>query len=105
MNAEKIARWQAAVDADPNDELARFTLARANLEAGRLEDAKAHFEKAIELKPDWMMAHILLGRCLVELEMEEEARRVLARARELAVAQDHEDPLIEIDELLGELSS
>lgn len=105
MNDEKIARWQSAVDAAPDDELARFTLARATMEAGRLEEACAHFRRALELKPDWMMACILQARCLVELEEGDAARALLARARGLAEEQGHRDPLIEIDELLEELDA
>lgn len=103
MNPDKIAKWSAVVLKSPNDELARFTLARACLEAGKLKDARAHFESVVTLKDDWMMAWILLGRCCVELGDGAAARPALAKARALAIAQDHSDPLIEIDELLEEL--
>lgn len=104
MNEEKIQRWQKAVDADPDDELARFTLARAFMEAGQLEQACDHFRVTLTLKPDWMMACILLVRCLVELDEPEEARPLLEKARALALLQGHNDPLAEIDELQEELN-
>lgn len=103
MNAEKIAKWQAAVAKSPNDELARFTLARAFLEAGKLDDAKREFEAVVAMKDDWMMAWILLGRCCVELGDAGPARDALEKARALAIAQGHSDPLIEIDELMSEI--
>ncbi len=103
MNAEKIAKWQAAVAKSPNDELARFTLARAFLEAGKLDDAKREFEAVVTMKDDWMMAWILLGRCCVELGEAGSARAALEKARALAIAQGHFDPLIEIDELMSEI--
>jgi Flp pilus assembly protein TadD len=100
----KIAKWQAAVDRAPDDELARFTLARALLEAGRLAAARDEFARVVAMKDDWMMAHVLLGRACVELGDAEPARSALHRARALAIAQDHADPLIEIDELLEQLA-
>lgn len=103
MNADKIAKWSAVVEKSPDDELARFTLARACLEAGKLKDARAHFERVVAMKDDWMMAWILLGRCCVELGDAAAARSVLERARQLAIAQDHKDPIVEIDELLESL--
>lgn len=104
MNQEKIDRWHKAVQGDPDDELARFTLARAHMEAGQLEEACEHFRITLTLKPDWMMACILLVRCLVELDQRDEARPILEQARALALLQGHQDPLIEIDELHEELN-
>ena len=103
MSEDKIARWQSVVEQSPDDELARFTLAKACMSAGRLDEAKDHFARAIELQADWMMAHILLARCHVELDEGAQAKPVLARARQLAIEQDHGDPLIEIDEMLEEI--
>jgi len=103
MNDEKIAKWQAVVDTSPDDELARFTLARAFFDAGRLEAACEHFEEALRLKPDWMMAWILLGRGRMDLDDGVAARAALTKARVLAEAQGHEDPILEINELLEEL--
>ncbi len=105
MNAEKIAKWQAVVAKSPADELARFTLARAFLDAGKLADARREFESVVAMKDDWMMAWILLGRCSVELGDAVPAKMALEKARALAVAQGHSDPLIEIDELMNEIAS
>jgi Flp pilus assembly protein TadD len=103
MNVDKIAKWTEVVHRSPDDELARFTLARALLEAGKLKEARVQFEKVVAMKDDWMMAWILLGRCCVELGDGTAARPALAKARALAIEQRHEDPLVEIDELLESL--
>ncbi|MFG0316989.1 MAG: tetratricopeptide repeat protein [Planctomycetota bacterium JB042] len=102
MNDEKIATWRARVEAAPDDELARFTLGRACFEAGRLDDAASAFEEAVRMKADWMMAWVYLGRARLERDDAEGAREALTRARALAVDQGHDDPIVEIDELLEE---
>lgn len=103
--ADKIARFQAIVSRSPDDELARFALAKACLDAGRVDEAKSHFAGAVALKDDWLMAWILLARCRMETGEPELARSALEKARALAIEQNHSDPLIEIDEMMEELGS
>jgi thioredoxin-like negative regulator of GroEL len=103
MVEDKVAKWQKACEQRPQDELARFTLAKALFEAGRCEEAAPEFQRAIDVKPDWLMAHVFLAKCMVEAGRCGDAVIVLKHARELALAQDHKDPLFEIDDLLEEL--
>jgi len=103
MDDEKSATWRARVEASPDDELARFTLARACFRARRYDEAAREFAEAVRMKPDWMAAWIDLGRARHLLRDVPGAREALRRARELAVEQRHDEPLLEIDELLAEL--
>lgn len=48
--------------------------------AGRLEEAKAHLEKVLTLKPDYLMAHANLGEVLLLMGDAEGARRHLESA-------------------------
>lgn len=105
MVVDKIAKFQAIVAASPEDQLAHFTLAKALLEVGQIAKARTHFDRAVALQDDWMMAWILLARCRIELEERDLARAALEKARALAIAQNHSDPLIEIDEMLEEIAS
>ena len=49
------------------------------------------------------MAYILRARCLIRLGRIDEARPLLATGRRHSLAQHHEAPVEEIDEILAEL--
>ena len=88
----------------PQNELARYSLGRALFDLGEFTEAKEHLRLALEKKPDWMVVQILLGKCDLELGDRASAVTAFQRARELAIAQHHEGPLAELEELLSELS-
>jgi len=99
----KIDKFAPLVAKNPENELARFSLGSALFEAGRFADAEPHFAKALALKGDWVMAYILRARCLIRLGRVDEARPLLATGRRHSLAQHHEAPVEEIDEILAEL--
>ena len=99
----KIDKFAAIVAKHPENELGRFSLGSALLEAGRFAEAEPHFAKALALKSDWVVAAILRARCLIRLGRAAEARPLLATARQHSIAQRHEAPVEEIDEILAEL--
>ena len=65
--------------------------------------AKTHLAAALASKPDWMVVQILLGKCDLALGDRAAAVAAFTRARDLAVAQNHEGPLAELEQLLSEL--
>lgn len=100
-----IEKHQAAVAANPANPLARFSLGKALYDAGRFEDAAAHFGVALELKPDWMVVAILMGKIHQRLGLVPQAIDFLKRARDLAHQQNHEGPLAEVEALLQDLET
>jgi hypothetical protein len=54
-------------------------------------------------KPEWMVAHIQFGKSLIALGHSVEARPILEHALELAIAQHHDSPRAELEELLKSL--
>lgn len=82
----------------------RFSLAQALVAADRAAEAVPHFEICIAKKPDWMMAHILLGKLCLKLTRRAEAKSLFDAALLLAVEQHHEDPERELRALLADLS-
>ena len=100
---ETLARYQKMVEQFPDNELARFSLGKAYYDLGQFGDAKEQFELAISRKPDWMAVQILLGKCAVALGESATARLAFERARLLAIEQNHEGPLAEVEELLREI--
>lgn len=100
--ASRIAQFQALVTQQPGNEMFRFSLAQALVAAAREAEAVDHYAFCVAKKPDWMMAHILLGKLLLQLGRRAEARASLEAALRLAVAQHHEDPERELRGLLAD---
>lgn len=99
----RTARFRAMTDADPENELAWFSLGQALFDAGRFADALPAFATAGRLQDDLMMAHLRQAQCLCELGRHAEAKPFALKTRELAIAQNHEGPREDADELLEEI--
>lgn len=81
----------------------RFSLAQALVAEGRAEAAVPHYEFCVARKSDWMMARILLGKLLLQLGRQADAKPQLEAALQLAIDQHHEDPERELRQLLADL--
>ncbi len=88
----------------PLNELARFSLGKAYFNLDDFAHAREQFAIALEKKPDWMVVQMLLGRCDLALGDRASARAAFERARQLAVEQNHEGPLAEMDQAIAELA-
>lgn len=99
----RSAQFAALVAQQPDNELFRFSLAQALLAEDRPADALGHLEFCAARKAGWMMPRILLGKTLLQLGRRAEARPWLEQARQLALAQDHDDPARELEQILAEL--
>ena len=96
----KIARFRALKAQFPTSEMPRWSLATAYEDAGRLAEAIAEFEELVAVKPDYCVAWVHLGACLIEEERYAEAVTALEEGRRLALEQGHEAPRGEADMLL-----
>jgi tetratricopeptide (TPR) repeat protein len=93
------------VEQNPANELARFSLGKAYFNLNDFVRAKEHLAVALDKKPDWMVVQILLGKCDLAQGDRVAGRAAFERARQLAVEQNHEGPLAEINQLLAELDA
>lgn len=100
---EAIARHKKLLEQYPANELARFSLGKAYFDAGQIAEAKEQFDLALAKKPDWMVVQILLGKCALALGNPAAARTAFERAKQLAIQQNHEGPLAEMEQLLEDL--
>lgn len=100
---DTIARYQKLLEQYPDNELARFSLGKAWFDLGRFTEAREQFVRALEKKPDWMVVQILLGKCDLATGDKAGAKAAFERARQLAIEQNHEGPLAEMDAALAEL--
>ena len=100
---DPLDRHRARVEQFPDHELARFSLGKALFDARQFAAARTELELALARKPDWMVVQILLGKCALALGNPAAARTAFRQAHALAVAQHHEEPRAELDQLLAEL--
>ncbi len=100
MSEEKIAQFLALKTAHPTSEMPRWTLATTFAELGRYGEAIEEFQALIAMKPDYCVAYLHLGSCLLEEDRAEDALKVLGRARQLAIDQSHTAPRQEAEMLL-----
>jgi tetratricopeptide (TPR) repeat protein len=98
-----VERYQKMLEQFPNNELARFSLGKAYFDAGDFAKAKEQLDLALAKKPDWMVVQILIGKCELALGKRNAARDAFARAKQLAIDQNHEGPLAEMEQALAEL--
>ncbi len=60
--ARALAELQAVVTSDSMNPVARFNLGRAHAARGEYEQARQQFQKAIEIKPDYIPARLALAQ-------------------------------------------
>jgi Flp pilus assembly protein TadD len=91
------------VEAKPDNLLFRFSLGQALYEEGATAAAIPHLQRCADSRDDWMLPRILLGKSLLQIGRDAEARPILKTALELAVAQHHDDPAAELRTMLADL--
>lgn len=83
MVSTRIEQFKKLAEIDPS-EITFFGLGRAFLDEGNHEEAAKAFRSAIELKPDYTAAYLLLGESLQNLNRLEEAVQVYERGVKVA---------------------
>jgi predicted Zn-dependent protease len=104
MSDARIAQFTALVEKHPTNEMFRFSLAQALDQAGRTDEAIPHYQACVDAKADWMIPRIILGKLLLKAGDKAAAKPLLEAALQLAIAQDHEDPAMELRTILAELA-
>lgn len=100
---ERIGRFAAVVEANPANELARFSLAKALFDEGFFDESIPHFCQLLTAKPDWMVAQILLGKSYLALGQTGDAKLSFLIAKNLAETQHHDGPFLELERMLEDL--
>lgn len=81
---DRIRQFKQMADADPDNEMGHFSLARAYIEAGRWAEAEPSLTRVLELNPTHSKSYQLLGEVRVKLGKREEAIKSLKRGYEVA---------------------
>ena len=103
MTSDRIMKALELWKRFPDNDLSRFNLAQAYVDAGDYANAVDHLRALCAKKPDWMVVHIQLGKSLIALDRSAEAKPILEHAFQLATAQHHDGPREELTELLKTL--
>ena len=103
MGNDRIAKALELWRQFPDNDLSRFNLAQAYFDAADYAKAIEHLRALCQKKADWMVVHILLGKCLLASGESAEAKLILEHALQLAIAQHHDGPREELTELLKRL--
>ena len=101
--ADRIAKARELYEKFPDNDLSRFNLSQAYFDAADYASAIEHLRALCAKKPDWMVVHIQLGKSLLALNKPVDAKSILEHALQLAVAQHHDTPREELEELLKTL--
>ena len=90
MDAEtRIAQFENMCQADPDNDMAHFSLGGAYAQAGRDDDAARAYLRAAELNPSFSKAHQLAAASLIKTGDLDRAADTLTRG--YAVAAEHGD--------------
>ena len=103
MSHDRIAHALELWRQFPDNDLARFNLAQAYVDAADHASAIEHLRTLCQKKPDWMIVHIQLGKSLIAVGDTQSAKPVLEHGLTLAIAQHHDGPREELEELLKTL--
>ena len=100
---EKIERFEHMTAADPDNDMAHFSLGSAYLQAGRAAEAAKSFEQCIKLNPDMSKAYQLAGDAMIKAGWADKAVNTLNTGYEVAASKGDQMPRQAIAELLESL--
>lgn len=99
---ERIAQWEKMTQEVPDD-MAWFSLGTAYQDAGRLDDAAAAFDKAIEMNSGMSRAYQLSGQILIQLDQKQRAIQRLTEGYTIAADRGDVMPQRAMGSLLEKL--
>lgn len=100
MSASRIELFRKAVEQDPSNELAHFSLANELCDEGLFDEALSHYETCLKVNPGWMRVHIQVGKCCLKSGSLQRARQSLIQAKELMSQKGDYENLREVEDLL-----
>ena len=103
MSDARLEQFKQMAAEFPDEPMAHFSLGKAYLERRQYADAVQALETAVRLDPTYAAAMVSLGDAYAGAGKTQQAREVLTRARDTALAQSHASLAEEIDERLSGL--
>jgi Fe-S cluster biosynthesis and repair protein YggX len=103
MSQARIDQFKIMSEANPNDELAFFSLGRAYADNGQPAEAADAFKRVIEINPKMSKAYQLRGKALLDGGKRDEAIDVLTTGAKAAQERGDMMPRNEMARMLKEL--
>lgn len=100
---KRIAQFQNMAQADPENEMAHFSLGKALTDAGRHAEAAESYLRCTELAPQMSKAYQLAGEALVKVGQKDKAAQVLTRGYTIAAERGDLMPKNAIADVLKSL--
>jgi len=95
--------WRDTVTKNPNAWMSQYNLGLALGKAGKLDEAIAHFGRAVQIKPGFAEAHNYLGTALLQAGRVQEAIEQYRQA--LRIKPDYVEAQMNLDRALADQSS
>ncbi|GJM18811.1 MAG: hypothetical protein DHS20C14_10240 [Phycisphaeraceae bacterium] len=102
---ERIARFEALIADEPDNDMALFSLAGAYAQAGRGEDAAKTYVQCTEVNPAMSKAYQLGGRAMIDSGQTEAAKDLLTRGFLSATDKGDLMPAKAMGEMLTEIGA
>lgn len=99
----RIAQFENMAQADPENEMAHYSLGGAYMQAGRFAEGAESYLKCAEVAPQMSKAYQLAGECLVKAGKKDRAAEVLTRGYVIAAERGDLMPRKAIAEMLSQL--
>ena len=100
---QRIAQFENMASADPDNEMAHFSLGSAYLQAGRPAEAAQSLSRCIELNPEMSKAYQLAGEAMIKAGWTDRAVETLNKGYEVAASKGDQMPKNGIVELLRDI--
>ncbi|MHC5024091.1 MAG: Fe(2+)-trafficking protein [Planctomycetota bacterium] len=97
---QRITQFENMALADPDNDMAHFSLGNAYFQSERWDDAATSLRRCIELNPDMSKAFQLAGEALLKTGRQDEAITLLERGYDVAIARGDVMPRDAIADLL-----
>lgn len=97
---DRIARFEHMARADPENEMAHFSLGSAYLQAGRAAEAATAFQRCTAINPDMSKAWQMAGEALIKAGWTDKAVEVLTKGYEIAAGKGDRMPQQAMADLL-----
>ncbi len=99
------SEWRALLEDEPDNELLRFSFAKALLDERAYALAASEFRRLVAATPDYVIAWAFLARALLESGDRDAAREAVEKGLPLALKFNHDVPIEELESVLEELNS